>query len=121
MILDRRRKRPIWGPPSRPGARSRQRSLAAAGIVLYAVIMGDAATPLDLSELARPCGGLVFPAANPEAAPATIFDHIDHMQPVKLHSVAPQHVDMFGPLVIAGLAVSSLYGGSLWGMRYTPW
>jgi Ca-activated chloride channel family protein len=94
--------------------------LAAAGIMLYAVHIGDAATPSDLYDLARPCGGQVFPAAEPDAL-ATIFDHIDHMQPVKLHSTAPQHIDLFGPWVIAGLTALGFYGVSLWGVRYTPW
>jgi Ca-activated chloride channel homolog len=94
--------------------------LAAAGIVLHAIHIGDAATPSDLYDLTRPCGGMTFPCADP-AALATIFDHIDHMQPVKLRPTAPQHVDMFWPLALTGLVGLALYGGSLWGVRYTPW
>ncbi len=94
--------------------------LAAAGIVLYAIHIGDGQTPSDLYDLARPCGGVVFPAADP-AALATVFDHIDHMQQVKLRPAAPQRVDLFWPLAVAGLAGLGLYAGSLWGVRYTPW
>ncbi len=94
--------------------------LAAAGIVLHAIHIGDGQTPSDLYDLTRPCGGMVFPAADP-AALATIFDHIDHMQPVKLRPTAPQRVDMFWPLAVAGLVGLGLYCGSLWGVRYTPW
>lgn len=88
--------------------------------MLYAIHIGDGQTPSDLYDLARPCGGVVFPAADP-AALATVFDHIDHMQQVKLRPAAPQRVDLFWPLAVAGLAGLGLYAGSLWGVRYTPW
>jgi Ca-activated chloride channel homolog len=94
--------------------------LAAAGVVLHAIHIGDAQTPNDLYELTRPCGGMTFPCADP-AALATIFDHIDHMQPVKLRPTAAHHVDMFWPLALAGLIGLGLYSASLWGLRYTPW
>ena len=94
--------------------------LAAAGIVLHAIHIGDGPPPSDLYDLTRPCGGQVFPAADP-ATLATVFEHIDHMQPVKLRPTAPQRVDMFWPLAVAGLVGLGLFSGSLWGVRYTPW
>jgi Ca-activated chloride channel family protein len=94
--------------------------LAEEQIVLYVIHIGDEAMPSDMYELARPTGGQVFAAATPDAL-ATVFDHIDHMQPAKMKPGAPQPVDFFGPFALAGLAALALYQGSLFGLRYTPW
>ena len=102
--------------------RSRQigGQLAEDRIVLYAIHIGDGPPPGDLYELVRPTGGQVFAANNPESL-ATVFGHIDQMQPVKLKPAASQQVDAFGPFAWAGLAVLGLLQAALFGVRYTPW
>jgi hypothetical protein len=103
-------------------ARSRQiaAQLAVDQIVLYAIHIGDRGPPSDLFELARPTGGQVFAANNPEAL-HTVFGHIDQMQPVKSKPAAAHQVDAFGPFAWAGLAVLGLLQTALFGLRYTPW
>ena len=63
--------------------RSREigQQLAAEEIVLYVVHIGDFEPPADMYDLAHPTRGQVFSAGNP-AALASIFSHIDRMQPV---------------------------------------
>lgn len=94
--------------------------LAADGIVLHAIHIGDEATPSDLHTLTRPTGGRVFAANTPEALQG-VFAHIDRMQPVKLTPVAARNVDWFRPWAWAGLALLGLHQLALLGLRFTPW
>jgi Ca-activated chloride channel family protein len=103
-----------------PRARQIGAELAEDLIVLYAIHIGGGPAPGDLYELSRPTKGQVFAADNPDAL-ATVFGHIDRMQPVKLEPAAPQQVDAFGPFAVAGLVVLGLLQTALFGLRYTPW
>jgi Ca-activated chloride channel family protein len=94
--------------------------LAAAGIVLYAIHVGDANVPSDLYDLTRPTGGQVFAARQPEALGA-IFGHIDRLQPVRLRPTTPRPVDAFALPALLGLIGLAVYQLSLFGLRYTPW
>ena len=94
--------------------------LAADGIVLHAIHIGDEATPSDLHTLTRPTGGGVFAANTPEALQG-VFAHIDRMQPVKLKPVAARNVDWFRPWALAGLVLLGLHQLALLGLRFTPW
>ncbi|MEX0586753.1 MAG: vWA domain-containing protein [Pirellulales bacterium] len=94
--------------------------LAAAGLVLYAIHVGDDQVPADLYELTRPSGGQVFAAKNPAALDA-VFGHIDRLQPARVRPTAVRQVDAFALPVIAGLALLGVYQLSLIGLRYTPW
>jgi Ca-activated chloride channel family protein len=94
--------------------------LAAAGVVLHAIHIGDEATPRDLYDLTGPTGGRVFATDSADGL-MTVFAHIDRMQPVKLKPVAPQAVAWFAPLAAAGLVLLGLYQLTLFGLRFTPW
>jgi Ca-activated chloride channel family protein len=89
-------------------------------IVLYAVFVGDGAPPQQLYDLARPAGGTVFMASNPESL-KSIFEHIDRMNPVKLKPVAAQQIDASWPFLLVGLATLGAFQLSLLGVRFTPW
>jgi Ca-activated chloride channel family protein len=94
--------------------------LAAAGIVLYAIHVGDDSVPADLYALTRPSGGQVFAAKQPAALDA-IFSRIDSLQPVRVRPTAPRQIDCFALPAIAGLTLLGLYQTCLFGLRYTPW
>lgn len=94
--------------------------LAAAGIVLYAVHIGDEQVPRDLYELTRPSGGQVFAARNPAALDA-IFAHIDRLQPARLRPTAPRPIEACGLPALIGLVLLGLHQLAAFGLRYTPW
>ncbi|WP_425615261.1 VWA domain-containing protein [Anatilimnocola sp. NA78] len=94
--------------------------LATAGIVLYAIHVGDDEVPTDLYELTGPSRGQVFAAQNPGALPA-IFAHIDRLQPVRMRPVAAHPVDTCSLPALIGLALTGLFVGSSFLLRYTPW
>ncbi len=94
--------------------------LAQAGIVLYAIHIGEGAVPEELHHLSRPTGGQVFSVRHPQALQG-VFEHIDRMRPVMLRPRAIQEVDAFGPFAWAGAALTGLAALSLLGLRYTPW
>ncbi len=104
--------------PSR--SRSIGAELAARGIVMYAVHVGEDSAPTDLIELCRPTGGRVFAAESPEAI-SRVFARIDQMQPVKLKPTATERTDFLAPFTLLGLLGTALYGVCLCGLRYTPW
>lgn len=94
--------------------------LAGEGIVCYMINVGGGAAPAQMYEVVGPTGGQVFSATDP-AGLAAIFAHIDTMQPVRIEQSAPEPVDFFAPVVLAGLAVLTIHGLCLFGVRYTPW
>ncbi|MEX2027149.1 MAG: vWA domain-containing protein [Pirellulaceae bacterium] len=96
------------------------RELAAAGVVLYAIHVGDEEVPRDLYELTTPSGGQVF-AARTRGALDSIFGHIDRLELVRLRPTAPRLIDASFLPALIGLSVLGLYQVSLFGLRYTPW
>jgi Ca-activated chloride channel family protein len=103
-------------------ARSREigSSLAEENIVLYTVHIGDGSPPQQIVELVRPTGGRVFAARDPRGL-ATIFDHIDQMQPTKLKPAASLPVYFYQPFALLGLVLVGLQAACALGLRYTPW
>ena len=91
-----------------------------AGIILYAIHIGDGAAPGELYEAVQPTGGRVF-AAHDSAGLQEIFDHIDRMQPAQLKPAAPEPVDYFQPFAWVGLACLCLHQLFLFKLRVTPW
>jgi len=91
-----------------------------AGIVIYAINVGDGPAPAQLSEVVAPTGGLVFSAQDARGL-ASIFEHINHMNPVRLKPVQAEAVDHFFPFTVAGLGLGLLHLLCLLGLRYTPW
>lgn len=94
--------------------------LATAGVVLYAIHIGEDNVPRDLYDLVGPSGGQVFAAKNP-AALQTVFAHLDRLQPVRLRPIASHPVDTCSLPAIIGLAFLGLFGICSFGLRYTPW
>jgi hypothetical protein len=68
----------------------------------------------------RPTGGRVFAARDPRGL-ATIFDHIDQMQPTKMKPAASQPVYFYQPFALVGLVLVGLQTACSLGLRYTPW
>lgn len=94
--------------------------LAAAGVVLYAIHVGDEGVPSDLYDLTGPNGGQVFAASEPSALPA-IFGHIDRLQPVRLQPKASRSIDACRLPALAGAGLLALFALASLGWRYTPW
>jgi len=94
--------------------------LAASNIVVHMINVGDGAAPQQMFEVCQPTGGQVFSAQDPQTL-QSIFDHIDHMHPVRIKQTQAEPVDRFSPFALAGIALLGLYGLSLLGVRYTPW
>ena len=94
--------------------------LKAERIVVYPIHVGGDAVPQDMYTLASFTGGEVFAAGDP-AALQTVFQRIDQMQAAKLKPPGRHYVDYFEPFAIAGVVIVSVYGLSLFGVRYTPW
>lgn len=94
--------------------------LAAAGVVLYAIHVGDEQVPTDLYDLTIPSGGQVFAARNPAALQA-VFAHIDRLQPVRLRPTAPRQIDTCSLPALIGLALTGFFGCCSFAVRYTPW
>ncbi len=101
-------------------ARQVGNELAAAGVVLYAIHVGDEHVPKDLYDVTHPSGGQVFAARNPAALQA-VFSQIDRLQPVRLRPTASRQIDAFAFPALVGLVVLGLHQLSLFGLRYTPW
>ncbi len=87
---------------------------------LFAIHIGRGSPPQQLYDLARPTGGEVYAANNPDGLTA-VFKRIDEMQPVKLKPTARQKVDAFGPFALTGLALLGLCQLTLFGVRFAPW
>lgn len=94
--------------------------LAAAGVVLYAIHVGDDQVPSDLYDLTAPSGGQVFAARNPAALQA-VFGHIDRLQPVRLRPTVPRQIDTCSLPALIGLVLTGLFGLCSFAVRYTPW
>lgn len=94
--------------------------LATAGVVLYAIHIGDDEVPRDLYDLVGPSGGQVFAAQNP-AALQTVFSHLDRLQPVRLRPVAAHPIDTCSLPAMVGLTLLGLFGICSFTLRYTPW
>ena len=103
------------------GGRDRQvaEDLKNAAIRVFAVVIGvepSAGVPTSCSTT----GGKAFRAGDPAAMDA-IFHEIDRMQKAHFQTVAPDWVDCFRPIALAGLALAGLFGLAQLGLRYTPW
>lgn len=110
----------ISGDMQGGGARQVGSEIAGAGIVLYAIHVGDDTVPTDLYDLTAPSGGQVFAANNP-AALSSVFAHIDRLQPVRLRPTAPRQIDTCSLPALVGLVLTGLFGVCSFAVRYTPW
>ncbi|MBB5352710.1 Ca-activated chloride channel family protein [Haloferula luteola] len=95
-------------------------SLKENGIKLYGIHVAEGGAPDEVGVIASVTGGEVFSAGDPAALKA-IFAHIDEMEKAPLKRVVPDPVDFFQPFALAGLGIGTLYLGTLFGWRHTPW
>jgi Ca-activated chloride channel family protein len=96
------------------------RDFQAAGIAVFAIIVGGEDPQEEIVNICRGSGGEAFRADDPDALPH-IFKRIDQMKQAKFVPTFVETVDYFEPFALAGLVLAGLWGLSLLGLRYTPW
>ncbi|MFW5752619.1 MAG: vWA domain-containing protein [Planctomycetota bacterium] len=96
------------------------RELAAEGIVLHAVHIGDGLAPQQLHDLAGPTGGTVAAADDTQALDA-VFATIDRMQGVPVTYGRGDPVPVRRPFAHIGLALLALHCATSFGLRWVPW
>ena len=94
--------------------------LAANGIVVHAIHVGDGAPPGQLSEVVSPTGGNVFSATSMGSL-TSIFDHIDRMHKVRIQPTQREPIDFFGPFCWLALGALGMHTLCQFGLRYAPW
>lgn len=93
----------------------------AAGVKLFAVIIGGDAVPTEIARAATLTGGEAFAATDPAAMPA-VFKAIDAMTPATFRPVQPGYADFSYPVLIAAAVFAAGYVVlTLGGMRALPW
>ena len=96
------------------------RELRDAGVVLFAIHIGDTEIPAEISSIAQATGGEAFVSGDP-AALDTVFRRIDAMKPAEIEQIGIEYVDALAPFCTAGLGLALLAAGAAFGLRYTPW
>ena len=62
----------------------------------------------------------MFPARDPASLRA-VFQHIDHMRPVRVKPGASTLVPWDAPFAAAGLVLALAATAALFGLRFQPW
>jgi len=96
------------------------RELRDAGVMLFAIHIGDTEIPAEISSIAQATGGEAFVSGDP-AALDTVFRRIDAMKPAEIEQIGIEYVDALAPFCTAGLGLALLAAGAAFGLRYTPW
>ena len=96
------------------------RTLRKDNIAVYSIHISSGDPPPQIVTITGMTGGEVFPVDDPQALQA-VFRRIDEMKTTKLEKTAPELLDHFVPLCVAGLSVLGATGLCLFGLRYTPW
>jgi Ca-activated chloride channel family protein len=94
--------------------------LAADGITVFYIHIGDDQPSDETFALASASGGTAFLAGDPGAL-REVFQRVDKMKPAKMKPGAPEPVDFFAPFALAGLGLLALQLVALLGLRYAPW
>jgi Ca-activated chloride channel homolog len=89
-------------------------------ITVYSIHISSGDAPAEIVTITGLTGGEVFPVGEPEALQA-VFRRIDEMKATKLEKSAPELLDHFAPVCVAGLSLLGVTGVTLFGLRYTPW
>jgi Ca-activated chloride channel homolog len=96
------------------------RELKAAGISVFAILIGEQGVPDQISVITGMTDGEAFAAEDP-AALQSVFRRIDEMKQAKLESTLGDTLDDFRPWCLAGLVLLALNGVAAFGLRFTPW
>jgi Ca-activated chloride channel homolog len=89
-------------------------------ITVFSIHISSGDPPAEIVTITGLTGGEVFPVDDPQALKA-VFRRIDEMKATKLEKTAPELLDDFAPVCIAGLSLLGAAGLTLFGLRYTPW
>jgi Ca-activated chloride channel family protein len=95
-------------------------TLAASGIVVYAVHVAETEVPGPIANITAITGGQVFASDDPEALKA-VFQRIDQMQVTRLEKIQSETLDHLGPWCLAGLGCLGALLLAALGVRTTPW
>jgi Ca-activated chloride channel family protein len=95
-------------------------TLKRSGITVYSIHISSSDPPPLIVTITGLTGGEVFPVDDPQALQA-VFRRIDAMKATRLEKTAPELLDDFAPVCVAGLSVLGAFGLTLFGLRYTPW
>lgn len=90
------------------------------GIVVYSIHIESGNPPPEIINITGITGGEVFPVDDPQALQA-VFRRIDEMKATRLEKTAPELLDDFAPVCMAGLSILGAAGLASFGLRYTPW
>ncbi|MBK1825702.1 vWA domain-containing protein [Haloferula rosea] len=102
------------------GDRAVAEELAADGIRVFGILIGDGAGAGGLETVSAATGGKMFVVGD-SGALDEVFREIDRMQKARFKPSTADWVDYHEPFAIAGLAALLLYALTLLGLRYTPW
>lgn len=94
--------------------------LKAAGITVFAVMVGEEQPPDEVAVICEATGGRSFDSGDPERLSA-VFKRIDQMKQASLEKTIPEASDDFRPYCLAGLSALGLGLLTAFGLRYTPW
>ncbi|MFO0808477.1 MAG: VWA domain-containing protein [Gemmataceae bacterium] len=94
--------------------------LKQAGIVCYAVMVGEDKPPDEVSLICEATGGQSFDSGDPDRLSA-VFKRIDQMKQAKMEKSIPEASDDFRPYCIAALSLLGVGLLTALGLRYTPW
>jgi Ca-activated chloride channel family protein len=96
------------------------RELKAAGIAVFAILIGEQGVPSEIGVITSMTDGESFTAEDP-AALGAVFRRIDGMKQAKLESTLGDTLDDFRPWCLMGLVLLGLNSLAAFGLRFTPW
>lgn len=96
------------------------KTLRESNITVFAVHIAETEPPEGVVNITYHTGGEVFSPGDAESL-RRVFERIDEMHQTELEKTAAESLDDFQPFCLAGLALSSLSGLVLFGLRFTPW
>jgi Ca-activated chloride channel homolog len=94
--------------------------MKAAGVTVFAVIIGDEPLQDEVKTICQMTGGESFEAGDPAALPE-VFKRIDQMKPAKVTKTLPDLSDNFWFFSLVGLCVLGVISLSALGLRAVPW
>lgn len=89
-------------------------------IAVFEIHISEGDPPPEIINITSATGGEVFPVGDPGSL-ESVFKRIDSMQASRLEKTAPEVLDDFRPVCLAGLSLLGLTGLTLFGLRYNPW
>lgn len=94
--------------------------MKAAGVVVFAVLIGGESFQDEVKTICHVTGGEAFESGDP-AALAEVFKRIDQMKPAKVTRTTPDLFDNFWFTSLVGLSLLGLLSVTALGLRAAPW